>query len=120
MRFLMLGPLEGRDEGRAVAVGAGRQRALLADLLVHAREVVSTDRLIRDVWGEEPPPSAAHLVQVYVSRLRKRLHRRAHDPVLLTQAPGYLLAIAPEHTDVHEFDRLVAGGREAFAQDRSA
>ena len=61
------------DEGRAVALGGSKQRALLAVLLLHANETLSTDRLIEELWGEHAPATAAKTVQVHVSRLRKAL-----------------------------------------------
>ena len=59
MEFRILGPLEARREGRPVRLGAGKQRSLLAILLVHANEVVPSDRLIEELWEAEPPPTAA-------------------------------------------------------------
>ena len=73
MDFRILGPLEAFDEGRAVMLGGGKQRALLAVFLLHANETLSTDRLIDELWGERPPATAAKTVQVYISRLRKAL-----------------------------------------------
>ena len=73
MDFRILGPLEVTDEGRELVIASGKQRALLAILLLHANEVVSSDRLIEELWGEEPPASAAKSLQVHVSRLRRAL-----------------------------------------------
>jgi DNA-binding SARP family transcriptional activator len=73
MDFHILGPLEALDEGRAVALGGNKQRALLAVLLLHANKTLSTDRLIDELWGERPPATAAKTVQVHISRLRKAL-----------------------------------------------
>ena len=68
----MLGPLEVHDDdGAGLALGGPRPRALLALLLLHANEVVSTDRLIDGIWGESPPPSAQGALQVHVHALRK-------------------------------------------------
>ena len=55
MEFLLLGPLEVREDGRGIPIGGAKQRALLALLLLHANEVVSRDRLIGELWGERPP-----------------------------------------------------------------
>src|SRR4030095_2373690 len=85
--FRVLGPLEASKGGRAVEVGAGKQRALLAVLLLRAGEVVSADRLIDALWGEEPPPSALNSVHVYVSQLRKVLG----DGLLETRGRGCVL-----------------------------
>jgi len=73
MQFRLLGPVEVVDEGRPLVLGSAKQRALLAILLLHANEVVSRDRLIDELWGEQPPASAPHSLEVYVSRLRKAL-----------------------------------------------
>ena len=73
MDFRILGPLEVADHGREPAIAAGKQRALLTILLLHANEVVSSDRLIEELWGERPPASAAKSLQVHVSRLRRAL-----------------------------------------------
>ena len=73
MEFRILGPLEVFDEGRPVALPGGRGRALLALLILHAGEVISADRLIDELWGESPPPTATTALQGLVSTLRKRL-----------------------------------------------
>ena len=92
------------DDDRPVALGGGRQRALLALLLLHANEVVSTDRLLDELWGQRPPATAGKIVQVYVSRLRKVL---GHDR-LLTRSPGYVLRVDRSELDLGRFERLVA------------
>jgi len=73
MDFRILGPLEVLDEGGRVALGGRRQRALLALLLLHANETLTIDRLIDELWDEDPSAGAAKTVQVQVSRLRKAL-----------------------------------------------
>lgn len=73
MEYRILGPLEVADQDREVLLGGGRQRAVLALLLLHPNEVVSSEWLIDELWGDAPPPTAAKTVQVYVSRLRKSL-----------------------------------------------
>jgi ABC-type transport system substrate-binding protein/DNA-binding SARP family transcriptional activator len=87
---------------------------VLALLLLHPNEVVSTDRLIDSLWGERPPPTAANMLQGYVSRLRKALepgHARGEHELLLSQPPGYVLRIPPEAVDAGRFERLAAEGR---------
>ena len=103
MEFLLLGPLEAVRDGRPVALGGAKQRALVALLLLHANEVVSRDRVIDELWPDRPPGAAGHNLDVQVSRLRK-----GFDPeeLLLTRAGGYVLRIAPEQVDVHRFERL--------------
>jgi YVTN family beta-propeller protein len=97
----------------AVAVGGGRQRALLALLLVHAGEVVSRDRLIEELWAGEPPPSGPQSLDAYLSRLRRAFREVGAGDVLVTRAPGYVLQV--EETDARRFEALAAEGREALA-----
>jgi DNA-binding SARP family transcriptional activator/tetratricopeptide (TPR) repeat protein len=102
MEFRILGPLEVSEGGRTVPLGGAKQRALLALLLVRANEVVPADRLIDAIWDERPPETAAKALQGYVSHLRKLLG----PEVILTQAPGYLLAVEPGQLDLHRFEEL--------------
>jgi DNA-binding SARP family transcriptional activator/DNA-binding beta-propeller fold protein YncE len=117
MEFKVLGPLEVCREGRALELGAARHRALLADLLLHANEVVSIDRLVEDLWGERPPHTAEHILQVYVSRVRKIFRDGDGDRYdgLLTTASGYLLRIEdPDRLDADTARDLIARGRNAL------
>jgi DNA-binding SARP family transcriptional activator len=104
MEFRILGPLEVLEEGRTVALGGAKQRALLAVLLLRANEVVSLDRLINELWGGEPPDTAHTALQVHVSQLRKLLGR----DTIVTQTPGYLIRVSDGELDLHRFERLVA------------
>jgi YVTN family beta-propeller protein len=113
MRFCVLGPLEGYVDGRSVVIGGGRQRVLLALLLVHAGEIVSRDRLIEELWEGNPPSSGSQSLDVYVSRLRKAFRDAGADDVLATRAPGYVLNA--EKTDARRFEALAAEGSEALA-----
>jgi class 3 adenylate cyclase/DNA-binding winged helix-turn-helix (wHTH) protein len=115
MRFSVLGPLEAFDGERVLAVGAGRQRALLALLLVHGGEIVSRDRLIDELWRGAPPRSASQSLDAYVSRLRRALRADDGEVVLITRAPGYLLQA--DVTDARQFEDLVDAGREALAAE---
>jgi DNA-binding SARP family transcriptional activator len=103
LEFRLLGPLEVIDGDRVLPVGAGQPRTLFAMLLLHANEVVSTDRLVDALWGAEPPRSAAKTIQVYVSRLRKDLG----DGRLVTRAPGYALHVDRSELDLARFEQLV-------------
>src|SRR5215212_1054132 len=113
--FRILGPLELVDEGRQVELAGGRQRALLALLLLHANEVVSSDRLIDGLWGERPPATASKVLQNAVSQLRRALG----DGLIVTRAPGYLLQVEPDAIDARRFESLVADGKEALAVGRA-
>src|SRR5918995_3375866 len=101
MEYRILGPLEVLDQGRPVSLGGTRQRALLALLLLHRNEVVSTDRVIDELWGEHPPESGPKAVQVAVSHLRKALQATPGTDagVLITRAPGYELRVGDGELD---------------------
>ena len=121
MDFRILGPLEVLDEGRPIALGGSRQRALLALLLVHANETLTTDRLIDELWGERPPAKAAKTVQMQLSRLRKALAGEAGNGsagVVVTRERGYELVLDSERLDAQRFERLAAEGRSELAADR--
>jgi DNA-binding SARP family transcriptional activator len=110
MDFRLLGPLEVVSERDGpIALGGVKQRSLLAVLLLHANEVVSTDRLIDQLWGAAPPATAAKSIQVYVSRLRKALGEER----LVTQPPGYVLRVEPAEVDLGQFERLVSEAARA-------
>ncbi len=115
MQFRLLGPIEVEEEGRTLVLGSAKQRALLAVLLLHANEVVSRDRLIDDLWGERPPVSATHSLDVFISRLRKTLKTNGGEPLLMTRAGGYLLQLQPEQLDLTRFERLHDEGSQALA-----
>ena len=108
MEYRVLGSLEVVDGDRPVPLGGEKQRALLALLVLNANRVVSRERLIDDLWGDDPPETAITTLQVYVSRLRKVLGSNALD----TRPPGYLLVADPESIDLNRFKRLAAAGRE--------
>ena len=107
MEFKILGPLEVVEDGLPLPLGHGRERALLALLLLRANEVVSADVLIDDLWRERPPATAAKALQVYVSRLRKRLGA----DVVATRPPGYAIEVGEDQLDLIRFERLVQQAR---------
>ena len=117
MDVRVLGPLEVSVEGRPVALGGGKPRALLAMLALHAGAAVSSDRLIEGLWGEEPPATAAKMLQVYVSQLRKALTAAGGGTEIVTRGRGYELCLADGEVDVRRFERLLSDGaaREALA-----
>jgi len=115
IEFRILGPLEVAEDERRLPLGGQRQRALLALLLLHANEVVSRDRLIDEVWGEEAPATVENAVQVYVSRLRKLVGSSNGDGFLSREGNGYLLTIVPEQLDANRFQQLVRDARRARA-----
>ena len=117
MYVQLLGPVEASVEGRPVAIGSGKPRALLALLALHARSVVPADRLIEGLWGEEPPASAHKLVQLHVSQLRKAFAENGNAAQIVTRGQGYELDIDAAQVDAQWFEHLVELGeaREALA-----
>ena len=115
MEFRLLGPLEVSDYNRPIEIGRGRRRALLALLLMRPNEVISAERLIDELWGEQPTATATKSLHVYVSQLRKELHASGNGEVLLTRGNGYVAQVAPDDVDVARFERLVAEGRQLLA-----
>ena len=111
MEFRILGALEVVDDGRPVSIRRGKEQALLAYLLLHANEVVSSGRLIDVLWDERPPPTAAKILQNAVSHLRKQLG----DGRLLTRDPGYLLRVEDGELDLQRFEELATEGHEEEA-----
>ena len=114
MEFRVLGPLEVRNASGIVPLGAAKERALLLILLLHANEVVSSERLIDQIWGERRPESAAKVIQTYVSHLRRLLEpgRRHGGPsLILTRPSGYELHLEPGQLDLDRFEALVADAR---------
>ncbi len=111
MEFRILGPFEVLDGSRAVSLGGRRKRAVLAILLLHGNRVVSSDRLIEELWGEQPPATALQTARVHVSQIRKVL-----GPDLLRTLPaGYVLELGPDQLDARRFERLLNEGRAAIA-----
>src|SRR5260370_34238127 len=95
LAFAILGPLEVSRGGEVLTIGGGKRRALLTALLLHRNEIVSTERLIDELWGDSPPATATKIAQMYVSQLRRSLG----EGVLVTRTPGYILTVDPHALD---------------------
>lgn len=115
MEFRILGSLDAFAEGERVPLGGRKQRAVLAELLVRANEVVPRERLIDALWGEDPPKTAIGTLQVYVHALRRALGAERIETV----GEGYRLTVGPDELDLSRFDRLLRQAREALAQGRA-
>jgi YVTN family beta-propeller protein len=113
--YRILGPLEVSADGRMVEIGGAKPRALLVILLLRANESVPRDVLVHELWGEQPPASAQHSLEVYVSRLRKSLNGAAHGSVLVTRPSAYCLQVDEGQLDARRFEQLVEQGRAALA-----
>jgi DNA-binding SARP family transcriptional activator len=114
LEFRVLGPLQVASGSRVLPLGGAKQRALLALLVLERNRVVSRDRIVDALWGDDPPESAANSVQVYVSKLR-RLLGGDRDGSLVTEPPGYRLDVAPGELDADTFERLLADGKRELA-----
>ncbi len=116
LRIELLGPVEAWVDDRPVALGGQRPRALLALLALTGGRVVTVDRLIDELWGEEPPARARDSLQMHVSRLRKGLvEAGAGSGRLVSQAGGYLLELQPGERDVDRWQQALDRARRARA-----
>jgi DNA-binding SARP family transcriptional activator len=112
----ILGPLHVEGDAGIIDLGAPRVQSLLAILVLRAPRAVSVEDLVDGIWGESPPESAKHLVQVYVSQLRQRLGATS----VTTHAAGYALALPESSIDVTAFGRCVQAARASRAEGRLA
>jgi DNA-binding SARP family transcriptional activator/Tfp pilus assembly protein PilF len=116
MEFCLLGPLLVRRDGAAVPIPRGKQRALLAALLLQAGRPVSADRLIDLLWDGGTPPSAAVSLQNYVRRLRRALGDPRRDRIA-TCPGGYLINVSPAELDITRLETGLAAARTAARQE---
>jgi YVTN family beta-propeller protein len=116
VEFRILGSLEVSDGSDALPLHGPKERALLAYLLLHANEVVPTDRIIEDIWGDAPPRTVGSALHVYVSRLRKVVNENnGADTGLFREQTGYVLRIRDEQLDLHRFESRAQVGKEMLA-----
>jgi predicted ATPase/DNA-binding SARP family transcriptional activator len=109
--FRILGPVEVLVEGRPVGLGAPKQRAVLAKLLLARGAAVSRDQLVAAVWGDGPPESAAAALQVYVHGLRRALGAERIE----RHGSGYRVRLAEGELDLDRFEGLIARAERALA-----
>jgi predicted ATPase/DNA-binding SARP family transcriptional activator len=119
MEFRILGSFEVVGSAGVVDLRGAKRRGLLACLVVHARQSMSTDRLVEELWGAGGSVGAARTVQTYVSQLRKMLH---DEPASLqTQPGGYVLEADPGDVDACRFEQgVTAASTEPDAAQRLA
>jgi hypothetical protein len=116
MQFRVLGPLEVVEDGRSLVLGGPKQRAVLALLVLEANRPLSKDWLIDAIWGAQPPVSASHTLDSYISRLRRLL-----GPDRLVRRPaGYELRVDAGELDLSTFADLVAKAEQVLPQDPAA
>ncbi|WP_155058057.1 AfsR/SARP family transcriptional regulator [Streptomyces blattellae] len=118
--FRILGPLEVRRDGHPVGIGATKLRLLLAALLAEANQVVTVERLMSRLWGDQPPKDARNTLQNYVLRLRRALDCSADTTPVLTHPRGYVIKVDPDALDLHRFTALVLQGRTALKEATAA
>ncbi|GAA4827592.1 AfsR/SARP family transcriptional regulator [Saccharopolyspora rosea] len=115
-RFSVLGPLGMQCDGEDRTPSAPKVRQILALLVLRANQVVSTDALLQELWGDEPPSTALATLHTYIYHLRRLLRRNGLSAdgadVVITRAPGYLLKVEPHQVDLTRFRELCLSGRE--------
>ncbi len=113
MRFRILGPLEVLSPEGWTAISAAKWRSLLAALLLRHGQLIPTESLIDELWGDSPPSTANNLVSIYIHRLKK-LIGDTESRTLVYRAPGYMLRVAPGDLDLENFESLAAEGADAL------
>ena len=120
MRVTLLGPVSADLDGAAVRLGGRQQRAVFALLALGKGRPVSLDRMVHELWRDEPPAGSTVSLQSYISRLRRNLAEAGADrpgteiPKIVTQAPGWRLAVAPQQIDLWQFESLALSGSESL------
>ena len=115
MEFRLLGPLEVLAADRVIDLGSPRQQALLALLLIRRNEVVPLDVIVASLWPGDPPRTAAQIIRVYVSQLRKLLGDDEERSVLVTHANGYSLLTGTDEVDADRFELLCDEARDLLS-----
>src|SRR5690349_2386539 len=118
MRFRILGPLEVLSPEGWTAISAPKWRSLLAVLLLRQGQLIPTETLIDELWGDSPPGTANNLVSIYVHRLKKVIGD-TEGRMLLYRAPGYMLRVASGDVDLEQFEALAAEGTRVLAAGRA-
>jgi DNA-binding SARP family transcriptional activator len=115
MEFRLLGAFEVWDRGQPVEIVGSKRRALLALLVLRANEVVRSELLVDELWGERPPRNAAAALQTHVSRLRKTLGA----DTIASREWGYVLRAAPAEIDLQRFEGLLVEAEQLAARERA-
>ena len=116
MEFRILGPLHVTGPSGPIAIDAGKVRALLELLLLHANEVIPTDRLVDTLWGESPSDTAEHAIEVYISRLR----RAVGADRIQKDARGYRVRVEEGELDLQRFEALTAQAQQVLDANDAA
>ena len=120
LRFGVLGPLQMSANGTDLPLGASKQRAVLAMLLINRNRIVPADTLIDAVWQQRPPPEARGSLHAHISRLRRLVSEAGLDPaaVVVGIQPGYRLNVTDEACDLGRFAIEQKAGIQAAAAGR--
>jgi DNA-binding SARP family transcriptional activator len=120
LQWGVLGPLQMSADGSDVPLGAAKQRAVLALLLINRNRPVAIDSILDAAWRQSPPPEARASLHTYISNLRRLLSNAGVDPaaVLVSARPGYRLNVADGTCDIGRFSIELAAGMEAAAGGR--
>ncbi len=113
MELWILGPIEARIADEPLSLSRGKQLTVLGLLLLRAGEIVSIEDLVDELWGESPPSSAGHTLEVYVSRLRQLFN--GHGPSLVRRGTGYVLELGDAVLDARDFTELAGDVSRAAA-----
>ena len=113
MKFRILGPLEIEVGPERLELGGTRQQIVIATLLLNPNRVVTTDRLLEAIYGEDLPSTSRSQVQISISSLRRLLAVHSHETIISTHGHGYVIQVDGGQLDSQEFERLVAGARAA-------
>jgi DNA-binding SARP family transcriptional activator/tetratricopeptide (TPR) repeat protein len=113
VKFRILGPLEILDGSERLELGGARQQIVIATLLLSANRVVTMDRLLEAIYGEDLPPTARSQAQIAISSLRRLFASYISDTVISTHAHGYVIQVDSGQLDSQQFDELVATARAA-------
>lgn len=116
MEFRILGPIEAVASDHAVGLGGPKELAVLVLLLLSPGRVMARERLIELLWDGEPPKTADHALEVYISNLRRQLRTAEADCDITSVAPGYLLSVPEDAIDLYRFVRLAREGRRELKQ----
>jgi DNA-binding SARP family transcriptional activator len=124
LEYRLLGPVEVRLDGEVLDLGVYKQRALLALLLINANQVVSTDRIIDELWSDDAKGDHQKALWVVVSRLRSVLEpdrkKRTDGSIILSRPPGYVLSVESDDVDANRFEALATEGRALLETDPAA
>ena len=113
MRVRILGPLEVMIGSERLELGGTRQQIVMATLLLSANRVVTMDRLLKAIYGEDLPPTSRSQAQISISWLRRLFASYSREPIIATHKYRYVIQVESGRLDAQQFDDLVAAARDA-------